>query len=61
MVAPTASAVMGDILSYLGIPPQYTEDTQTTAEGVVPYVGFSAPIYRMISAPVGTMAPPAGV
>ena len=38
MVAPTASAVMGDILSYLGIPPQYTEDTQTAAEGVVPYV-----------------------
>ena len=38
MVAPTASAVMGDILSYLGIPPQYTEDTQTAAEGAVPYV-----------------------
>ena len=38
MVAPTASSIMGDILSHLGVAPQYTEDTQTAAEGTVPYV-----------------------
>lgn len=38
MVAPTASSIMGDILSYLGVPPQYTEENQSAAEAAVPYV-----------------------
>jgi len=38
MVAPTASAVMGDILNYLGIPPQYGEEEQSAMEATVPYV-----------------------
>lgn len=38
MVAPTASAVMADILPYLGISPQYTEEELTTADATVPYV-----------------------
>lgn len=38
MVAPTASAIMSDILPYLGIAPQYTEDQMTSAEATVPYV-----------------------
>ena len=38
MVAPTASAIMSDILPYLGIAPQYSEENQTAAEGTVPYV-----------------------
>ncbi len=37
-VAPTASKIMADILPYLGISPQYDEETQTAAEGTVPYV-----------------------
>ncbi len=38
MVAPTASSIMSDILPYLGIAPQYTEDQMTAAEATVPYV-----------------------
>ena len=38
MVAPTASAIMSDILPYLGIAPQYSGENQTAAEGTVPYV-----------------------
>ena len=38
MVAPTAASIMADILPYLGIVPQYTEENQAAAEGTVPYV-----------------------
>ena len=37
-VAPTASKIMSDVLPYLGVLPQYSEETQTAAEGTVPYV-----------------------
>ena len=37
-VAPTASKIMADVLPYLGVSPQYSEDNQTAAEGTVPYV-----------------------
>ena len=37
-VAPTASKIMADVLPYLGIAPQYSEENQTAAEGTVPYV-----------------------
>ena len=37
-VAPTASKILADVLPYLGIAPQYDEDTLATAEGSVPYV-----------------------
>ena len=37
-VAPTASKIMADVLPYLGISPQYSEENQTAAEGTVPYV-----------------------
>ena len=37
-VAPTASKIMADILPYLGISPQYDEETQDSAEATVPYV-----------------------
>ncbi|MCI9214571.1 MAG: PASTA domain-containing protein, partial [Oscillospiraceae bacterium] len=37
-VAPTASKIMADILPYLGISPEYTEETQDAAEATVPYV-----------------------
>ena len=36
MVAPTASAIMSDILPYLGIAPQYGDDTQAFADRTVP-------------------------
>lgn len=36
-VAPTASKIMADILPYLGITPQYDEETQAVAEATVPY------------------------
>ena len=38
MVAPTASAIMADILPLLGIAPQYTEDQLSSVESTVPYV-----------------------
>ncbi len=38
MAAPTAASIMSDILPYLGIAPQYTEENQAVAEGTVPYV-----------------------
>ena len=38
MVAPTASAIMADILPRLGIAPQYTEDQLSDVEATVPYV-----------------------
>ena len=38
MVAPTASAIMSDILPYLGIMPQYGEEDASAAEATVPYV-----------------------
>ena len=38
MVAPTASAIMADILPYLGIASQYSEDATGSAEATVPYV-----------------------
>ncbi|MDE7243221.1 MAG: PASTA domain-containing protein [Oscillospiraceae bacterium] len=38
MVAPTSSSIMSDILPYLGISPQYSEDTKASAEMTVPYV-----------------------
>jgi len=38
MVAPTASLVMADILPYLGIAPQYTEEELATVDATVPYV-----------------------
>ena len=42
MVAPTSSAVMADILPYLGIAPQYTEEELGDADVTVPYlVGMS--------------------
>lgn len=37
-VAPTASKIMADILPYLGISPEYDEETQDAAEATVPYV-----------------------
>lgn len=38
MVAPAASAIMADILPYLGIAPQYSEDELAAADATVPYV-----------------------
>jgi len=38
MVAPTASVIMADILPYLGIAPQYSEDELAAADSTVPYV-----------------------
>ncbi len=38
MVAPTASAIMADILPYLGIDPQYTSEEITVADATVPNV-----------------------
>ena len=38
MVAPTASVIMADILPYLGIAPQYTEEELATVDVTVPYV-----------------------
>ena len=38
MVGPTASAIMSDILPYLGISPQYSDDTKAAADLTVPYV-----------------------
>ena len=38
MVAPTASSIMADILPYLGISPQYTEEDASAADATVPYV-----------------------
>ena len=38
MVAPTSSAVMEDILNYLGIAPQYSDGQQSAMEATVPYV-----------------------
>ena len=75
-VAPTASKIMADILPYLGISPQYDEETQDSAEATVPYVvgmskdeaaakladyGFSA--YRVVGdgdSPAGGAIIPAG-
>lgn len=37
-VAPTASKILADILPYLGISPEYDEETQDSAEATVPYV-----------------------
>ena len=38
MVAPTASSIMSDILPYLGISPQYTEEDAGAADATVPHV-----------------------
>ena len=38
MVAPTASAILADILPYLGIAPQYTDEDAAAVEATVPYV-----------------------
>ena len=38
MVAPTASAIMANILPYLGIAPEYTEEEIGYADATVPYV-----------------------
>ncbi|MDE7262994.1 MAG: PASTA domain-containing protein, partial [Oscillospiraceae bacterium] len=38
MVAPTAASIMSDILPYLGIAPQYTDENQGSIEATVPYV-----------------------
>ena len=38
MVGPTASAIMSNILPYLGISPQYSDDTKAAADLTVPYV-----------------------
>ena len=38
MVAPTASSIMSDILPYLGISPQYTEEDAGAADTTVPHV-----------------------
>jgi len=38
MVAPTASAIMADILPYLGIDPEYTSEEITVADATVPNV-----------------------
>ena len=38
MVAPTASAIMANILPYLGIAPEYTEEEVGYADATVPYV-----------------------
>ena len=38
MVAPTASSIMSNILPYLGIAPQYTEEEMSSADATVPYV-----------------------
>ena len=42
MVAPTASVIMADILPYLGIKAQYTEDELAAVDATVPYlIGLS--------------------
>ncbi len=42
MVAPTSSVIMADILPYLGIAPQYTEEELATVDATVPYlIGLS--------------------
>ena len=38
MAAPTASAIMSDILPYLGIAPQYDDEDAGSADSTVPYV-----------------------
>ena len=38
MVAPTASSIMADILPYLGISPQYSEEDASAMDATVPYV-----------------------
>jgi len=38
MVAPTASAIMADILPYLGYAPQYTAEDMTSVDTTVPYL-----------------------
>ena len=38
MVAPTASSIMANILPYLGIAPEYTEEEMGSADATVPYV-----------------------
>ena len=38
MVAPTASAILADLLPYLGIAPQYTDEDAAAVEATVPYV-----------------------
>ncbi len=38
MVAPTASAIMADVLPHLGIAPSYSEEDASSAELTVPYV-----------------------
>ena len=38
MAAPTASAIMSDILPYLGIAPQYDDEEAGSADSTVPYV-----------------------
>ncbi len=38
MVAPTASAIMADILPYLGYAPQYTDEDKSSVDTTVPYV-----------------------
>ena len=38
MVAPTASSIMSNILPYLGIAPEYTEEEMGYADATVPYV-----------------------
>jgi len=38
MVAPTASAIMADILPYLGIAPQYSEEDLAAVDTTVPYL-----------------------
>jgi stage V sporulation protein D (sporulation-specific penicillin-binding protein) len=38
MVAPTASSIMADILPYLGINPQYTEEEAASVDATVPYL-----------------------
>lgn len=38
MVAPVASSIMADILPYLGIAPQYTEEDASAVDATVPYV-----------------------
>ncbi len=38
MVAPIASSIMTDILPYLGIDPQYTDQEMTTVDATVPYL-----------------------
>jgi stage V sporulation protein D (sporulation-specific penicillin-binding protein) len=38
MVAPTASSIMAEILPYLGIEPDYTEEQMTSADTTIPNV-----------------------